>query len=203
LGDTTGAPLLYVPAGYRPNRPAGVLLLLHGATSVGLAILAQLVPFADAANLILLAPNARLRTWDRIHGIAGPDVGTIDHALEHVFTRYAVDSRRLAVAGFSDGASFALSLGLTNGDLFADVIALSPGFLPAGTFHGHPRVFISHGTQDEVLPIRCSQRIVELLRASGYDVTYAEFAGPHVVPPDLARAAVTWISSAAGLTARH
>jgi predicted esterase len=34
----------------------------------------------------------------------------------------------LAVSGFSDGASYALSIGPANGDLFTHVMAFSPGF---------------------------------------------------------------------------
>ncbi len=55
--------------------------------------------------------------------------------------------------GFSDGASYALSIGLTNGDLFTHVVAFSPGFASPVTYTGKPPVFVSHGTHDEVLPI--------------------------------------------------
>jgi predicted esterase len=52
-------------------------------------------------------------------------------------------------------------------------------------------VFVSHGTRDDVLPIdRTSRRIVPALRDDGYDVTYREFDGGHVVPPEVAREAV-------------
>ena len=58
------------------------------------------------------------------------------------------------------GASYALSVGLTNGDLFSDILAFSPGFMAPAVRHGAPNIFISHGTQDTVLPIdRCSRRI--------------------------------------------
>jgi poly(3-hydroxybutyrate) depolymerase len=40
-----------------------------------------------------------------------------------------VDPQRICVSGFSDGASYALSLGLANGDLFTHVAAFSPGFM--------------------------------------------------------------------------
>lgn len=113
-------------------------------------------------------------------------------ALERVFQRYAVDPSHLAIGGFSDGASYALSLGLTNGDLFNHVIAFSPGFLAPGERIARPRIFISHGTNDRVLPVACSQRIVAVLRDSGYDVTYREFAGPHIVPVGIAHQAVEW-----------
>ena len=34
--------------------------------------------------------------------------------------------------------------------------------------------------------------VVRWLEASGYDVTYREFDGPHTVPPEIARGAVDW-----------
>jgi len=172
--------LLYVPPSYRPDQPAAFLLMLHGATGVGLFALWPIILFANVHNMIVLAPDSRGRTWDRVHATFGPDVTFVDQALEFVFSRYAVDPDRLGIGGFSDGASYALSLGLTNGDLFEKV--------------GRPPVFISHGDDDTVLPVACSQRLAPRLRAEGYDVTYAEFSGGHVVPVGTAGQAVEWLT---------
>jgi predicted esterase len=58
---------------------------------------------------------------------------------------------------------------------------------------GAPRVFVSHGVRDEVLPIaRTSRRVVPTLERAGYEVVYREFPDGHVVPPELAREAVGW-----------
>jgi phospholipase/carboxylesterase len=101
-----------------------------------------------------------------------------------------VDPRRIAVAGFSDGASYALILGLANGDLFASVAAFSPGFLSvAASPVGRPRIFISHGLKDEILPVdRSSRPIVSTLGKLGYDVTFRSFDGRHSLPPEIVRA---------------
>lgn len=69
----------------------------------------------------------------------GPDVLYLNKALHHVFNRYSIDPSRLAVAGFSDGASYALSLGVANGDLFSHIIAFSPG----GCVRMCPRAWLS------------------------------------------------------------
>jgi predicted esterase len=100
----------------------------------------------------------------------------------------------MAVCGFSDGASLALALGLSNGDLFQRVIAFSPGFIPSGVEKtGMPRIFISHGTRDEILPIENASRpLVSRLKRGGYDVTFREFDGPHGVPPEIARTGIEW-----------
>jgi phospholipase/carboxylesterase len=93
--------------------------------------------------LVIAAPDSRGRTWDAIEGRIGPDVEFIDAALRSVFAKVRVNPTRLAMGGFSDGASHALGLGLANGDLFSPVIAFSPGFVTSPLRRGKPSVFIS------------------------------------------------------------
>jgi phospholipase/carboxylesterase len=170
--------------------------LLHGAGGHARQGLELLRSLADAAGLLLLAPASREHTWDLLVGRRyGPDLALIDRALEQTFSRYAVAPERVAIGGFSDGASYALSLGITNGDLFTHVIAFSPGFMAPAGQTGSPRIFISHGTRDGVLPIdRCSRRIVPQLERVGYDVLYREFDGGHMISPDIALEAVGWFT---------
>lgn len=190
---------LYVPADYRPERPAPFVLSLHGAGGGAASGLFPLRDLADESGLILLSPASRGRTWDVILGGFGPDIAFIDRALAISFSRCAIDPMHVAVAGFSDGASYALSIGITNGDLFPSVMAFSPGFAAHGDQSGTPRFFISHGSQDEVLPIdRTSRRVVPQLRDAGYEVHYREFAGPHTAPPAIAREGLSWFLSGSG-----
>ena len=186
-------PLLFVPKAYDASDPAPFALTLHGANSGAPNGMKRLRPYAEANGLILLAVASRERTWDVILGDFGPDVEHVDDALREVFSRYAVDPGHLAVQGFSDGASYALSLGLTNGDLFSHVIAFSAGFMAPGEPHGTPRIFASHGTTDPILPIDSTgRRYVPRLRQAGYDVVYREFDGGHRTPQPIATEAVEW-----------
>jgi phospholipase/carboxylesterase len=187
--------LLYVPVGYRAEQPCPLVVMLHGAGGSAQGGISHLQPLADAANLILLASASRRQTWDVIVNDYGPDVEYIDLALAQTFRSYAVDPEHVAVGGFSDGASYALSLGITNGGLFTHIIAFSPGFMVPTRQEGEPRIYISHGTHDAVLPIdRCSRRLAPQLKRAGYDVLYHEFDGPHTVPADIAREAVEWFT---------
>ena len=200
LGPDTGTAegCLYVPAGYQPEDPVPLVLLLHGAGEDARDGLAQLRGQADEARIILLALSSRGPTWDSIlgRGRYGPDIAAIDQALEHAFSRCAVDPTRVAVGGYSDGASYALSLGKANGDLFSHVLAFSPGFLAATGQRGSPRIFVAHGTRDGWLPIgSCSRRIVPRLERAGYEILYREFEGGHVVPPSIAREAAIWFAN--------
>jgi phospholipase/carboxylesterase len=193
--------LVYVPAGVGPELPTPLVLLLHGAGATAQHGLDLLIGQANDAGLVLVAPSSQGETWDLLLGGYGPDVAWIDRALAEVFLRLPVDSTRLAVGGFSDGASYALSLGLTNGDLFSHVLAFSPGFAAPARRRGRPRLFLSHGTRDRVLPIHaCSRRLVPELRQTGYQVRYREFEGGHVIPPAIVLDAVAWLGSPAADT---
>lgn len=188
--------LLYVPKKYKAENPAAFALMLHGAggnAEHGIGLLRQ---FADDANIILLAPASQAATWDVIADTYGVDVEFIDLALEYTFERFAVDNSRLAVGGFSDGASYALSLGLINGDFFSHIIAFSPGFMAPTGQSGKPQIYISHGTGDRVLPVeRCSRRLAPQLKSGGYEVLYREFDGPHTIPLEIARESVQWFAA--------
>lgn len=182
--------------------PLPLLVLLHGATGAGERILRRFGTAPDDAGVAVLAPDSRESTWDAIGGRFGADVHFINRALERVFETVAVDPERIAVGGFSDGATYALSLGLINGDLFTRVLAFSPGFVVDGTAHGRPRFFVSHGTDDSILPIdRCSRRIVPALQKRGYDVTFREFTGGHEVPEPIAREGLAWLAHTANHSA--
>ncbi|MBW4542164.1 MAG: hypothetical protein KME43_23950 [Myxacorys chilensis ATA2-1-KO14] len=185
--------LRYVPKSYQRDRPAPLVLTLHGAGGDAEGGLNLLRPLADDFGIILLAVDSRGKTWDIILGQYGSDIAFIDEALAQTFRCCTIDSARLAIAGFSDGASYALSVGITNGDLFTHVIAFSPGFIAPAGQKGQPRLFISHGTYDSVLQIdRCSRKIVPQLQRARYDVQYREFNGPHTVPAAITQEATRW-----------
>ena len=82
--------------------------------------------------MIIVSPQSQASSWDVIRDGYGPDVQTMDQALHALFAKYTIDASRCSIGGFSDGASYALSLGVTNGDLFNKIIAFSPGFMRPG-----------------------------------------------------------------------
>src|SRR5262245_22520568 len=195
--DTERDAILRVPRKAQ-DAPLPLLVLLHGATGSGERMLRRLGAAPDETGVAVLAPDSREVTWDAMGGRFGADVHFINRALERVFSTVAVDPERIAVGGFSDGATYALSLGLINGDLFSRVLAFSPGFVVPGAPHGHPQFFVSHGTDDSILPIdRCSRLIVPALQKRGYDVTFREFAGGHEVPAAIAHEGLAWIAKPA------
>jgi phospholipase/carboxylesterase len=180
IGDHAFA---YVPAGSGGPRP--LVLLLHGAGQKASVFLAEFTPFADRFGFVILAPQSTDGTWDfaeRRH--FGPDVARIDAALGQLFRRTPIRADRIIVAGFSDGASYALSLGLANRRLFRGVMSLSAGFLTERPPYEPELVFVAHGTRDRVLPYTYAlEDLVPKLQAGGARVRLRSFNGRHEIDP--------------------
>ncbi|MEU4096861.1 alpha/beta hydrolase-fold protein [Streptomyces sp. NPDC026673] len=189
LDTPTKPAVLHVPI-HLPLRPVPLLVAFHKAGGAPDDMLALLRAEAERRKFLLLAPRAHRVTWDAVVGRRfGKDAVSVQHAMAAVFGQFPVDRDRIAVAGFSDGASYALGLGLANGDLFSRVLAYSPGRVPPGCRTGRPTIFVSHGRRDTVLPVtRTSRRIVPALEDAGYHVDYLEHDFGHHVPQDVVTA---------------
>jgi phospholipase/carboxylesterase len=184
---------VYVPRDYKPGTPTPLLVMLHGAGNTSLSIQYTL-PFADEFTVLILAPDSRdERTWDGVLRNWGPDVDFLAQAVGQTLARYSVDRTRVGVGGFSDGASYALSFGISFGDQFSRIISMSPGVMQPIAARGKPRIFISHGTEDPIMPIDVTSRqFVPKLKSLGYDVTNREYAGRHSPSLPIVREAFAW-----------
>jgi phospholipase/carboxylesterase len=199
--------LLYIPTGHA--EPLPLLVLLHkagGSPSEWFFGGGSYAPYADKGRFIILAPESPRPSWGTGPKNWGYDYVAINRALEEAFARCVIDRNRLAIGGFSDGASYALSLGLANGDVFSYIIAFSPGFIVRAQARGRidtnnqvriPAVYVAHGLSDNVLPIASTSRLfVSQLRKNGYDVEFREFSGGHHVSRQVTDQALNWLTVA-------
>lgn len=183
--------MLYVPEGIDPTVPVPLVVMFHGGGGFPEKVLPALEAHADERKFLLLGPHSMFRTWDIAIGGNGPDRERVDQALTAVASHFKLDPAHLAFAGFSDGASYALSTGITNGDIVTHVIAFSGGFMTIFMQEGAPQVFIAHGLVDEQLDIATTGRAnAERLKAAGYDVEYVEFNGRHAIQPHIVNMAM-------------
>lgn len=187
---------LYIPQISKTATSLPLLVWLHGGGGRSDDI-RHIFPLAEKLGVVILAVDARHNTWDGIDSPFGPDVLFIDEALRHTFERVSIDPERTALGGLSDGASYALALGRVNGDLFTHLIAVAPASMkPPSPPTGEPRIFVAHGTKDNVYSVEISRQfVVPRLKNAGYDVTYFEFDGPHWVPVPVAREALKWLTA--------
>lgn len=183
--------LLYVPESLDPTQPVKLLVLFHGAGGFPDKIMKHFTAHADREGFAILAGHSALVTWDIVIGGSGPDIERLDKALAIVADRLPLDPAHFAFGGFSDGCSYSLFVGVTNGDLCSHVIAMSGGFLSVFVQHGAPRIFLSHGYEDEQLPYeRAGRAKAAKLLEAGYDVHFVPFHGLHTLTPEIAQQAV-------------
>ncbi|MCJ2128359.1 alpha/beta hydrolase [Methylobacterium sp. E-045] len=186
--------ILVVPPGINPRRPTPLVVLFHGGGGSAEKILPMLEEHAAARGFLLLVPQSLFPTWDLVIGGHGPDRERLDLALTDVASRYMLDPLHIVFAGHSDGGSYALSAGLANGHVVTHLVVSSAGFLSVHLQSGSPRIFISHGTRDEQIPIDRSARVhTARLREAGYDVTSVEYDGPHAYQPAIVAQAVDFV----------
>lgn len=192
-----GGAFAYLPKGLT-GAPAPLLVVFYGAGGQASDVLASFRADADRDGFVLLIPTTRGATWDMIEDLQrrfgaemnvtpryGKDLKALDEALADVFAKVAIDPARIGVMGFSNGATYALSVGTANPQLFHTVIAFSPGPAFLGKYDPTQRIFISHGENDEVLPYSYTRAIVGRLRVRKVAITFESFKGGHSVPKDI------------------
>ena len=173
----------YVPNGIAG--PAPLIVLFHGAGQDAQPFLESFRGQADARGAILLALKSDGKTWTMTSAGSdvdfGADPANLDAALRELFAKAPIDPKRIAALGFSDGASYALTLGVANPKLFSGVVALSAGalWLPSEVDAGQ-RLYIAHGRDDDVLPIvNTRTRLVPGLEQAGLRPKVRWFNGGH------------------------
>ena len=184
---------------YRPANPSTgrrpLLVMLHGAGQSARAMLDVARPEAERCGCLLLAVQSKGATWDTIglvrqaakggrttvDRLFGEDTNRMEQALGAALRAADADHRSVVLVGFSDGASYALSLGLANPSLFRGVVAIAPGFhLEPAAINPRQRLFIAHSPTDRVLGFeRTRDGIVAPLRRAGFDLRFRPFDGGH------------------------
>jgi len=97
-------------------------------------------------------------------------------------------SDRLFLGGFSQGAMLACDVALRTDRALAGLVMMSGTYLAEGEWtplmpkRRGLRAFMSHGTDDRLLPFAQSERLKGALVAAGVDVTWSPFRGAHEIP---------------------
>jgi phospholipase/carboxylesterase len=102
-----------------------------------------------------------------------------------------VVTRRIVLAGFSQGGAIALQTGLRHPERLAGILALST-YLPLAetvAAEAHPTnrevpIFMAHGAEDPVIPLQRAAISRDQLRKLGYQVEWHEYPMPHAVCPE-------------------
>jgi predicted esterase len=125
----------------------------------------------------------------RTHELAGFVQRSVDE--------YDIDQRRLFAVGFSNGANIAASLLLAYPRLLAGAVLLRAmvPFEPdsAPDLSGIP-VYLAAGRSDQMVPPENTERLAQVLREAGANVTLDWQPGGHGIGPDEIQAAQNWFA---------
>lgn len=99
-----------------------------------------------------------------------------------------IPTRRIVLAGFSQGGALALHVGLRHRERLAGIMGLSTFMPTAGTLaaerseaNADVPIFLAHGTQDPLLPLPLARSMHASLDALGYAVQWHEYPMAHAV----------------------
>jgi phospholipase/carboxylesterase len=106
-------------------------------------------------------------------------------------------SRKIVLAGFSQGGAIALQTGLRYPERLAGILALSTYVPLASALESEASpanrdipIFMAHGEFDDIIPIRRAEASRELLVRLGYEVEWHSYPMPHsVCAPEIAEIA--------------
>lgn len=191
LGDERDG-TLYVPKSYKDGTPMPLIMMLHGLAGTGDSARSNF-PLAEEFGVIIVAPESRAITWGQ--GMPGfdEDVRFLGPAFRHVAGILDVDPTHVTLGGHSDGAGYALGMGLAYGDVFNHLMIFSGGLMLPFRRKGKPRIFFGHGINDQQMPIdQTARRFAPKLKQEGYDVTLREYDGGHGTSLPIVREAYEW-----------
>ena len=123
---------------------------------------------------------------------------TIQSASEQL----GIPPERVVVGGFSQGGIMALSLLLSRPELMRAALVwhsrllaqIVPHIAPADAFHGK-HLWLSHGTQDNVIPLAAAQSIRRQVQTLPLRLSYEEFNSAHEIRPAELAHTVTWLQA--------
>ena len=216
--DTALPYVLMKPDGFEPGAGFPLIILMHGRGS-SMYDLAGFSSALDGKGYVYAFPNAPYRmnfrpgmsgfSWiTGQQGVEDPPEGSppandLLHAfVNEVIEEVGAEPGRVVLGGFSQGGGMTLRYGLLHPETFAGLVVLSGAFrnrddieaaLPA---RRDQQIFITHGTNDQVLAIEHGRETRDFLVNAGYSPAYNEYDMAHEISHSVVRDLVSWLHEA-------
>lgn len=140
-------------------------------------------------------------TWEDEPGIRASAQAVMQLVEQQL--KEGIESRRIVLAGFSQGGAIALHTALRHAAPLAGVVALST-YLPlparlepeAAPANRVVPILMAHGTEDDIVPLALAERSRDRLETLGYAVEWHAYPIAHMVCPEEIAAIATWLRAA-------
>ena len=128
-----------------------------------------------------------------------------DHLNEFIDSKlleYNIAEENLALIGFSQGTILSYALGLNYPERFKKIIGFSGYIDEAMVFtkinnlnYSNLNLYISHGTQDPVIPVDWARKSIKILKEKNINHNYKEFDSGHTISADNFYDFKNWLES--------
>ncbi|HEV2705182.1 MAG TPA: alpha/beta fold hydrolase [Pyrinomonadaceae bacterium] len=170
---------LFVPAAVKAEKPAPLLVLLHGSGRNGRVLIEHWQKLAEQEGIILAGPDSRNSTSWTI-----PEDGPqfLYDLVEELKAKQPIDPRRVYLFGHSAGAVFGLFMAALESEYFA-AAAVSAGAMKKGNFplldeaERKVPVALFVGTRDPFFPLTDVRTTRDAFAERGYTVELTEVVG--------------------------
>ena len=110
--------------------------------------------------------------------------------IDELLVTYPIDASQVSLIGFSQGAILSYAVALSHPEKVQKIVAMS-GYLNleiiADDYQENNfsslKIFASHGTVDQVIPVEWARRIPVIVENLGINTTYKEYPVGHGVAP--------------------
>ncbi|MDX1362937.1 alpha/beta hydrolase [Arenibacter latericius] len=120
--------------------------------------------------------------------------------IEEACSTYGLDDTNVTLLGFSQGTILSYAVALSYPQLVKNVIALSGYISPSMLSENyqendfkHLKIYASHGSVDQVIPVSWAQKVPEMLTELGIEHVYEEFPVGHGVAPQNFHSFKKWL----------
>ena len=199
------------------NSKSPLLLLLHGygSNEADLHSFANYLP-EHYTVVSIRAPHALPSggfAWYNInfdndmnkfndHNQAKNSIKLIMKFLDELIEKYSIESNDISLLGFSQGTILSYALGLNFPERFKKIIGFSGYIDESMVFtntnnldYSNLNLYISHGTQDPVIPVDWARKSIEILKKEKINHNYKEFVSGHTISPDNFYDFKSWLDS--------
>lgn len=114
----------------------------------------------------------------------------IANFIDELVTEYPIDADNVTLIGFSQGCILSYAVALSYPEKVQRVVAMSGYFNPEIAVDDYTendlsklRIFASHGTVDQVIPVEWARKSIPMLQVLGIDIVFKEYMVGHGVAP--------------------
>ena len=191
--------VMLTPDEIDPTKQYPLITVFHGAGRQDEMLVKACRDEPEGRQAFFFIPRSVAPTWDLITGEGRADLDFLEYAYDLIYRRYPIDAASQCLIGYSDGASYALSLGLSNARCFDALMVWAAGFIvldpaTADAAAPKPRLYLEYGTHDELFSFdRVALPMQANLESAGYDVTFSiDEGGRHWPSGSFQREALDW-----------